>query len=247
MCFLEIPGLHTVNIVKQRMSWIKDDRSSFLILYLRSMFSLGLKKDGKLNEAIHRFRVMQNMTVISWTNSWVFASSSRWYAFLPLISFCSSCCASYCLVPLVHRPLKTTVTDLNTLLPRETLIIKKENKSDTYSQHFTKNLSCANQLLLSARPHPCSYTQSKEITDVMQQHPHILGFILTTTFFETHICWDVDGKLKVDFLDEENVHQRMTLKKKKKTEIKMQITCNRNCSTLQEKCNQFLAETYCRC
>ena len=38
----------------------------------------------------------EKLTVISWTNSWVFASSSRWYTFLPLDSFLF---LSLCLVP----------------------------------------------------------------------------------------------------------------------------------------------------
>lgn len=60
----------------------------------------GAQKEGaKLNEAMPLLWALQNMPVTLWSNSWVFASSSRWWTFLPLMCFCSSHHASYCLIP----------------------------------------------------------------------------------------------------------------------------------------------------
>lgn len=203
----------------------------------------GKKEHEKLNEAIQLLWVMQNTNVISWTNCWVFASSSRWYVFLPLISFCSSCCAFYCLIPLIHRALRATVTDLD-FYPLNILVLFfcKTAKSDSFRpSQLHKNFPL---LINSSWRRGCHLGLSlcfvltfnpKKSQNFMQQHPHIIitSFILMTTLWNWLLgCWwNTDRGFK-------NVYQQMMkinkyLKQAK--EIKMQITCCRNSSRCQEK------------
>ena len=177
---------------------------------------------------------MWSMDVISRTNSWVFASSSRWYAVLPLFSFCSSCSVSYCLIP----PAITELWRLHWPISTHFYLLELKNTRATNDTFRWSNFSVPINSTTRHSSH-LSFSlhsvlmQSKEITDVMQQHPHILSFILMTTFLS--VCWDVDGKWKGDFLDERNERPQKNTEGREGSEIKMQITCCRNSSTFQDK------------
>lgn len=114
--------------------WVKHDQRS----HIRSVsFLLPQKKMESWMKPFLSCELLQNMSIIWWTNSWVFASSSRWYVFLLLVSFlCPSRCASYCLIPLAHRALLVTETDLDSLLPPGAS--RKQNKTESTAFRWSR-------------------------------------------------------------------------------------------------------------
>lgn len=133
----------------------------------------------------------------------------------PLISFCSSRCASHCLVCLAHRALHTAVTDLSSvwLLELKSTNWTKSNKFISLQLHQDFSRDVLDQVLLrvwfplESQPLLCSHIQSKVMADMLCNNTHV-------TMSTLDLCWDTDGKLRRDFSRKETC---ISLNAKKRT------------------------------
>lgn len=133
----------------------------------------------------------------------------------PLISFCSSRCASHCLVCLAHRALHTAVTDLSSvwLLELKSTNWTKSNKFISLQLHQDFSRDVLDQVLLrvwfplESQPLLCSRIQSKVMADMLCNNTHV-------TMSTLDLCWDTDGKLRRDFSRKETC---ISLNAKKRT------------------------------
>lgn len=165
---------------------------------LLHVFSLGLETNEHICPS--RFRPLQKMSVILNKQLSVCFFLQMVGFPPPLISFCSSRCASHCLVCVAHRALHTAVTDLSSLwlLELKSTNWTKSNKFISLQLHQDFSRDVLDQLLLrvwlplQSQPLLCSRIQSKAMADMLRNNTHVMMSTLD-------LCWDTDGKLRGDF------------------------------------------------